>query len=946
VAFFNEKIQPILAICSDCHNAKKHKGDLVVDSLAHLMAGGDQGPVITPGDPEGSLLIRAVRYSDDKLQMPPKKKLAADQIAALEEWVKRGVPWPGEEPPAKPVAVKKGFHITDEQRKWWAYQPVVRPAVPTVKNTGWVKNPIDAFVLASLEAAGLSPNGPAERRQLVRRVYYDLIGLPPTPAESDAFVNDASPQAFKHLVEKLLASPHYGEKWGRYWLDVVRYAETNGYERDGMKQEVWRYRDYVIDAFNNDKPYDQFVREQLAGDELPGAGVTLETLTATGFLRLGIWDDEPADREQALNDNLDDIVTTTGQAFLAMSINCARCHDHKRDPIGQADYYKLLAFFRNITGNMRDAQPALVTDADRKQFDALTAQRRHEADAIQKQVTAIERQFLAKLGNAAPTEGLATDIENLHYRYYRDTWDKLPDFDALKPEDEGDVRGGLFDIGLRTRDTAFGFVFEGTLIVPADAEYTFYLDSDDGSRLTVDGKTLLTYDGIHGVGKEKIARVNLKAGRVPIRFDYFQKLHGFGFRVMWTGPGFSRRELSTLHSYNPMSPETGDPPRVRELKKLINKDGLRVLGKPTFDQYTALRKQLTELSKPAEAPKRLMVTESKAPLETFVLTRGSAHAPGDKVEPSFPLVFNSPAPSVTPGPRSTGRRTALADWITSPKNPLTARVMVNRIWQGHFGRGIVRTSNDFGRLGDLPTHPELLDWLAAQFVESGWKIKDLHRLILSSCTYQMSATQPNEAALAKDPSNDLLWRMDMRRLTAEEVRDSILTVNGTLNPKMGGPSMYTIVPEAVLAGASRPKSAWGQSPPDEQLRRSVYIHRKRSLVEPVLSTFDVADTDVSCPLRFATTVPTQALTMLNSEFIQREAAALAARLKREAGDDSAAQVRLALRLCMSREPSEAEVARGVKLITDLHATDRLPADKALHAFCLMALNLNEFIYLD
>jgi hypothetical protein len=746
-AFFEAKIRPVLVNnCFKCHADKKPKGELRLDSRSGMLVGGDQGPVLVPGQPERSLLIQAIGYNTD-LKMPPSKKLPKEQIADLTRWVKMGAPWPRGEETTVPAPRRGELQVTDKDRAHWAFQPVRRPAVPAVKAPAWTANPVDAFVLAELEAKGLHPNPPADKRELIRRLSYDLTGLPPTPPEVEAFVADASPGAYGALVDRLLESPRYGEKWGRHWLDLVRFAETNSYERDNPKPNAWRYRDYVIRSFNQDKPYDRFIREQLAGDELPAPGADThgspaEAIIATGYYRLGIWDDEPTDREQARYDGLDDIVATTGQVFLGLTLDCARCHDHKIDPIPQKDYYRFLAFFQNIN----------------------------------------------------------------HYH-----------------------NGGPTD--------------EVRLINQADGRQSF---------------------------------------------EYL----------------------------NPQWPKDRE-----ELKK-----------RP-----------------PTAADRALCVTESgeRAP-DTFVLLRGNPQVKGDPVSPSFPQVVSAVNVTIPPRPpaaKTCGRRLVLANWIASADNPLTARVMANRIWQYHFGRGIARSPNNFGTQGDRPTHPELLDWLASEFVAQGWRIKPLHRLIVTSNVYRLSS-RSNPAGLSADPNNDWFWRFDMRRLSAEEIRDSILALGGTLNAKMYGPGIYPEIPKEVLAGQSKPGYGWGKSPPQEQARRSVYVHVKRSLLMPILETFDLAETDRSTPVRFATTQPTQALAMLNSDFLNQQAAVLADRLRRDAGADTQKQVRLALALATARPPSAAEVRRGVQLIEDLKSKDDATADTALRYFCLLVLSLNEFVYVD
>ncbi len=800
VRFFETKVRPVFADhCAKCHGDAKTKAGLRLDSRAALLAGGDTGPAIVPGKPDESLLVAALKHGDDGPKMPPSKKLPDEVVANLTRWVEMGAPWPGDHAVASSGVRKGEFQITDKDRAHWAFQPVHRPAVPKVADAAWVANPIDAFILAKLEAKGLRPNPPASKTELIRRVTYDLTGLPPSPEEVDTFVADGSPAAYERLVDRLLASSRYGEKWGRAWLDLVRFAETNSYERDGPKPNAWRYRDYVIRSLNDDKPYDRFLREQLAGDELTDG--CPEAIIATGYYRLGIWDDEPSDRDQAYYDGLDDVVATTGQVFLGLTIDCARCHDHKLDPIPQKDYYRLVSFFRNVN----------------------------------------------------------------HYRNGGPT-DEAPLYD------EGPLDKAAYEAKLKVRESTLG--------------------------------------------------------QVRARIDSIEK-------------DFLDRDKDT-------NSDPAKKPKPRELPGLIRSRGEKLLGKDAVENYRVLRQQLRamEAEKPAVAS-ALCVTESgdKAP-DTFVLLRGNPQNKGDKVEPAFLTVLggSSAAISTPAGGKSTGRRRALADWIASADNPLTPRVLVNRVWQGHFGRGIVRSSSNFGVQGDRPTHPELLDWLAAESLARGWRLKPLHKLILLSNTYKMSS-RAEPKALAADPTNDLLWRSDMRRLSAEEIRDSILAASGNLNLKMYGPGIYPEIPAEVLAGQSMPGHGWGKSTPEESARRSIYIHVKRSLLMPILEGFDLAETDRSVPSRFATTQPTQALGMLNGAFLRDQSRLLAGRARREAGSDRSKQVERALRLVTSRRPADAEVRRGLDLISGLESGG-MKADDALASFCLVALNLNEFLYLD
>jgi mono/diheme cytochrome c family protein len=810
LAFYEAQVKPILQEhCLKCHGGGKTKGGLDLSWRTGVLKGGDQGAAVELEAPGKSLLLDMLSYRDEDHEMPPTGKLDAAQIAVLADWVTRELPMPDTPPAMAPAAEHKSPYnntVNDETRNWWSYKPVVRPAAPAVSDPTWSENPIDTFVYARLAGAGLSPAPEARREALIRRVTYDLTGLPPTPQEVDAFLADAAPDAYEKLVDRLLASPHHGEKWGRAWLDVVRYAETNGYERDNPKPYIWRYRDYVVNALNKDKPYDRFIREQIAGDELPDGGS--EGIVATGYYRLGLWDDEPVDKLQGRYDVLDGVVATTGEAFLGMTMGCARCHDHKIDPLPQKDYYKLLAFFDNVTNmHTTDITRQIVEEADAKAYAEAADKRAQEIAQADRRVRTLEEMFLAGLRKADPValpEFHPSDMSGMQYRFYRDTWDKLPDFDNTKAETTGTLPNNFFDLGERTRNEAFGFVFEASLHVPVEGEYTFYLDSDDGARLSIDGKPVLEYDGVHTVGAEKEARVPLTEGVYAIRLDYFQRAAELGLKVSWSGPLFTRRALSN------------DRPGV-DLPKLIEERGASAVHglfpewyRQAVDIAAKLRKDEIPGAKYAACIKEL----GNTPPKTFVHFRGNPNVPGDEVQPGFPEVLGVPDPKL-PTPQAdaqtTLRRSVLADWIASPTNPLTARVMMNRVWQGHFGRGLVRTPNDFGQAGNKPTHPELLDWLSAEFVEGGWTLKRMHKMLVLSRAYRMSS-QFNEQAYAKDPANDLFWRFDMRRLTAEEVRDSVLALNGSINMAMGGDSVYPPMPKEVLETSSQPDKAWKSSP--------------------------------------------------------------------------------------------------------------------------------------
>jgi hypothetical protein len=667
---------------------------------------------------------------------------------------------PANDPPnEKPIDLAAfDAQIQPVNRSHWSFQPITKLAVPVVKDTAWVRNPIDAFVLAGLEERGWKPAPAVEPRVLIRRLYFDLIGLPPAPEQVQEFVaawHAASAKrpadiVLDRLVEQLLASPHHGERWGRHWLDVVRYAETSGYERDAVKPHVWRYRDYVIRAFNDDKPFDRFIIEQLAGDEVPD--ISADTLIALGFNRLGPWDDEPADPQEDRFDQLDDLVNTTSLAFLGLTLSCCRCHDHKFEALTMHDYYRMVAIFNPLERPRNGRTELDLPVGTRAELD-------REAERDRK---------IAALVRDAP---------------------------------KGKMKAGLKDKGLPP---------------PLAAE---------------------------------VARLERETPSLPR--GYFLREHG-------------------------------------------------------------------------PAP------------DTHLLIRGKASRPGPKVQPGMPTVLVNKQPAFPPPDGQTSRRRlTLARWIASPDNPLTARVIVNRVWQWHFGEGLVRTPNDFGVMGAGPTHPELLDWLAATFIESGWSLKKLHRLIVTSSTYQMSK-RSNPAYAAEDPENLSLWRFPLRRLEVEAIRDAVLSVSGRLNPTMFGPSIYPEVPKEALAGNSDPDKIW--KPFDEKAasRRTVYAFIKRSFVVPLLETLDLCDTTRPADKRQVTTVAPQALMLFNGDFVNRQSKHFADRLSHEAGTDPAKQIERAYLLALGRRPSLGERM----------AMQEFLREQSLEQLCRVVLNLNEFVYVD
>ena len=948
-ALASEALTLLETHCYRCHGQDARKGGLSLNSTASIREGGNSGPAIETTAPAESLLLEMISYKDEEDGMPPKGKLDDAVLAVLTRWIMEGAPLPEvvEATAAGPAPLLHGLDYGDEAL--WAFRPLERPPVPETQDPEWGSNPIDAFVRARLGEAGLSPAPVAAKPELVKRLYYDLTGLPPTPEAVAAFVDDPAPDAYEKLVDALLASKHYGEKWGRHWLDLVHYADSNGYERDSNKPFIWRYRDYVIQSFNEDKPYDQFVREQLAGDELDAPSPA--SRTATGFYRLGLWDDEPADPLQARYDNLDDIADTASKVFLGLTMGCARCHDHKIDPITQQDYYRFLAFFEGVetmkrskgNGVLRSVMTPAEEAVYSEEMRAHAAEETRLNDALRELLAAFRAGLLEKYPDFEEEHAVhVPDLFDLRYQFFRDTWDTLPDFDELRAEDAGEIAHGFVSTASATRVRAVGFRFEGMLRVPATGNYVFDIETRDGVRLTVGDEIAYDAPGL-GMHAETV-RVELPEGALPFRLDYFTQKGPPLLRVSWSGPGMKKRPLSV------QAEATSKP-----LTKLFRQYSAEILGKEKAAEYKRIGVALAAHTRQEPVGKfAMLVTEAgpDAP-PTHILLRGNPHTKGKAVVPGYPGIFRNEAPptdSPYKNAQSSGRRRQLAEWITSAENPLTARVMVNRLWQYHFGRGIVRSSNNFGVLGRRPTHPELLDWLAAELLALEWRLKPMHKLMVMSRTYRMSSRGHAEG-LAQDPANNLYWRFDLRRLTAEELRDALLQASGTLNTTMFGPGIFPKLPDEVLATSSKQKNLaasgmWGVSTPEEAARRSIYIQAKRSLREPLLADFDLADSDSSCPVRFSTTLPTQALGMLNSEFVNEQASLLAARVTSERGGGIDARVARAFEIATCRPAETADVERGLRFINEMRDLGSLSEAGAFERFCLLVLNLNEFMYID
>jgi hypothetical protein len=790
---FRRDIYPLLtARCFKCHRGADASSGYRLDLRAELLGESNGRPLAVIGASAKSQLIHVVAGLVPGKRMPRKgEPLSAREIGLLRAWIDQGLKW---DDTLLPAAVETPTH--------WAFRPVERPTVPRTKNAVWVRNPIDAFIAARQEAKGLVPAAEAPRHVLIRRLSLDLTGLPPTPEEVEAFVADRSPDAYEKLVDRLLASPHYGERWARHWLDLARWAESEGYESNHLRPYAWRYRDYVVRSLNADKPYDRFLREQLAGDELlPYAD---ENLIATGFLAGARLSSNEEDQARQRNDMLVDITNAVGNSVLGLTLNCAQCHNHKFDPITARDYYRFQGFFvKGQVANLALRDPQL-----RAAFEAV---RPPEYEPAVKLKHALFESARARL-IARAKQALSAETR-----------------EALKvPEEKRTPR-------------------QEQLAQQADLKFQFTANQIEKAVTDEDRKL---YDEL----KKKIVAMEKKMPDRPQTFGFYS-------------PATSPTPIDVL----PMKGFYPPPYRPDELRR----------ARP------------------------------------HLLVAGEVHRRGPALDVGWPAIFG-------PAPRAAVERAPrleLADWLTSPRNPLTARVYVNRLWQHHFGRGIVATSSDFGLKGAPPTHPELLDWLAAEFVRSGWTTKHIHRLLVTSATYRQGS-QPRTGNARIDPENTLWWRWSPRRLEAEAIRDAMLAVSGELDRRAGG--------------ASDPDA-------ENSLRRSLYLFQRRGKAPAFQPLFDGPNAvPESCARRHVSTVPLQALYLLNNEFAFERAKAFARRVEALAGANRERQVEAAFALALGRAPDEADRAAARRFFAGPEGEPRL----GLIQFCQALLNVNEFVYLE
>jgi hypothetical protein len=896
-AFFEKKIRPVLIEhCYKCHSAEHRatKGGLRVDSREALRKGGDSGPAVVPNDLDESLLIAAVRYDDDGLKMPPKGKLPDAVIADLERWVKMGAPDPrGDAGPAASTG-KSPWTSVEKGREFWAFVPPKKHPVPDVKATAWPRDDIDRFILAKLEQRDLKPVANADRLTLVRRAYFDLLGLPPTPEQVDEFVNDQSADAFAKLVDRLLASPHFGERWGRHWLDVVRFAESSGGGRTLLFPEAWRYRDYVVEAFNSDRPFNQFVIEQIAGDLLTADSPAERErqLVATALLVLGPTNYERQDKQILEMDVIDEQLDVIGKGLLGMTLTCARCHDHKFDPIPTKDYYALAGIFRSTQTLIHDNVSKWV-ETPLPASPELEAELKQHADAV---ASLQEKIQLAKALVAKSSTGGAAEPTGPPIIAVNHLPGVVVDDEQAKPVGvwkHSQFSKRYIGDGYRHDDNTDGAEKTLTFLpeLPAAGRYEIRLAYIHGpSRAEKVPVTIF-----HADGEETIA-VNQKEappldGRWISLGQFRFELNGQGFVIVSNKdaaghvtadavqflPVEQLDKLSTTPSTSPPVPKAGQGG-----------------AQPATDPRADLKRLEDDLKKLQQAapyrPAAMTVREAEKIGDAFVCIRGNFHNPGDVVPRGFLSVATAGSLPDLPDDQS-GRR-QLAEWLTSNDNPLTARVFVNRVWHHLFGVGLVRTTDNFGSTGETPSHPELLDHLALRFVQNGWSTKRLIRDVMLSRVFQLAST-PDAAGLKADPENRLFGRQNRRRLEVESIRDAILAASGQLDLTIGGPTIKkgTTIEYGYMFDDSR---------------RTLYTPVFRNTLLEIFEVFDFADPNMVVGKRNTSTTAPQALFLMNNPFVMEQSEAAAKSLLSLPNLDAAARVNLAYRRTLGRPPTANE----------------------------------------
>jgi mono/diheme cytochrome c family protein len=910
--FFEKKIRPIFAnTCQRCHNAKAKMAGLDLSTAEGFHRGGDSGPIVNKEKPEESRLLKVISY-EGEMKMPPTGKLKDHEIAALTEWVIMGAPWQGaaaSTPNANWPKNSSTREFTENEKSFWSFQPVKNAVPPAVKDETWIKSPIDRFLLAKLEAKRLKPAPTADKLTLLRRATFDLTGLPPTENEMRDFLADDSPDAFKKVVERLLASPRYGERWGRHWLDVARYADSTGNDEDHRYPHAWRYRDYVIESFNNDLPYDQFIREQVAGDLLPakdGGEVNRQGIIATGFLALGPKAIAQQDKKKMLYDVYDEQVDVLSKAFLGLTVSCARCHNHKFDPILTKDYYSMLGVFastRSFTNPESHVSVVLEKPlAPKAEFERyLDAKKEHQARESRVRIAIDE---------------IVTEVKDRAVEQYSA---QLADYflAARRVYHEGaSLADAASQLGLNEE-----FLKRWVNFLKPGAEVRGYLNE---WNMAAPDKLAATARGYQERFQKRFVEWSEKMSKW--RTEYRKALS-----ENKPLPGKPNFEAGVDRFFNDVY-FSGGPFAVPE------RDQKR-FSPEQWAQLIQHRQELEQLKKAAPVePEMACAIEDGEPVEQKVFIRGDYNNPGEDAPKAFPAIL---ARYDTKPAFAGSGRLQLAEWLTQSEHPLTARVMANRIWQWHFGEGLVRTPDNFGKTGERPTHPELLDYLAQQFVKSGWSVKAMHRMIMLSSAYQMLSDNPNIAADA-DPDNRLLSRFNRRRLSVEEMRDGLLAIDGTIDFTMGG----TLQTGRGTDGENNQGRL--SLNPEKLKRRTVYLPLRRANLPTLLNLFDFGDATSASGKRQLTNVATQALFWLNSESLTERSLGVAKSLLDAKELSDATRIESAYARILNRRATKEEVDARLKYIEGFKQkfAGANADQKAWQSFCRVLMASNDFFYVD
>ncbi len=906
IAFFEKTIRPILIKrCYECHSVEsgKSKGGLLIDSRDAILKGGDSGPALLAGNPDKSHLIESVRYQNQDLQMPPKGAMPAAEVKALEEWVKMGAPDPREAVASGKPSTPRIIDLK-EGAKHWAFRPIAQPAVPKAD----AANPIDAFISEKLAEKGLSLAAPADKRTLIRRATFDLTGLPPSPQEVDTFLADNAPDAFAKVIDRLLRSPQYGEKWGRHWLDVARYSDSNGLDENIALGTAWRYRDYVVQAINADKPFDQFLTEQLAGDLLEAKDLPTRKAqtTATAFLNLGAKVLAEPDKEKLTMDVVDEQIDVMGRAFMGLTLGCARCHDHKFDPVPTDDYYSLAAIFKSTQSFSVDRIGALSTayEAPMGSLDDFAAVKSSE------RILKDQRSAVSKAESAAIT-ALRKEVRE-HAVDYLMAAATLPETPTMSQ-----VKAVAEPLGLRAH-----VLLNCRVYLAANETLPFFKPWQDAVEKHSDVSSLRGYYTAIFAAAEKLV---LKPKPKPAADAKAEPEDPTEDSLLHQ----ARAALDAPAGFLALPPEP-----------------IILFPKDVADKVRSLKDtMMTTESNLPDLPTTLAVSEAPKILKELpVHIRGSHLALGKPVSRGFIQVAQASLKTKPEFPANQSGRLELARWLANPEHPLTSRVIANRVWSWHFGQGIVSSTDNFGLLGQKPSHPELHDWLAHWFTTNGWSLKDMHRLIMSSRTYQQSSTVPSQAALS-DPENRLLHHFPVRRLEAEEIRDALLNVAGSLDNTIGGKTIPRRNREFVFNHTSKDFTSYGST------RRALYMPIIRNNLYDLFQQFDYPDPSTSTGLRNSTVVSPQALLLMNSDLATDAAQAFTTRLFKLSADKEA-RLRAAYRLAFTREATAEDLRRAENYLTaadaSLNSSQQDSTKRELQAWTLLCQALmmsNEFIYL-